>query len=231
VPIETVFLDAGGVLVYPNWNRISDALQRHGVAVTATALAAAEPAAKRQLDISPAIPATNDAGRGWFYFNLILQHAGVPLSGATTAALEELHAYHTVNNLWELVPTHVPDALAHLRARGLRLAVVSNANGTLKAHLARLGLYDAFACVLDSCEEGVEKPDPRIFLNAIAKSGATPATTIHVGDLYHVDVVGAESAGIRAVLLDEAGLYADMPCRRVRSLRQLVEAIDSMELE
>jgi len=31
VPIQTVFLDAGGVLVWPNWSRVSDALRRHGV--------------------------------------------------------------------------------------------------------------------------------------------------------------------------------------------------------
>lgn len=29
--LETVFLDAGGVLVFPNWTRISEGLQKHGV--------------------------------------------------------------------------------------------------------------------------------------------------------------------------------------------------------
>jgi hypothetical protein len=31
--IETVFLDAGGVLVNPNWDRVAAALGRHGVPV------------------------------------------------------------------------------------------------------------------------------------------------------------------------------------------------------
>jgi hypothetical protein len=40
-----------------------------------------------------------------------------------------------------------------------------------------------------------------------------------------VDVVGARNAGLRGVLLDEAGLYPDADCPRVRSLNELVEQI------
>ena len=112
---------------------------------------------------------------------------------------------------------------------GLRLTVVSNANGTLRAHLERLQLARWFDCVLDSCELGVEKPDPRLFEIALERSGARPESTIHVGDLYHVDVVGARAAGLRAVLLDETGLYADADCRRLQSLAELVEAIANGE--
>lgn len=45
--LKTVFLDAGGVLLFPNWLRISDALAQHGVTVDPGTLAAAEPHAKR----------------------------------------------------------------------------------------------------------------------------------------------------------------------------------------
>ena len=41
---DTIFLDAGGVLVCPNWDRASETLGRHGVRVDAATLAAAEPA-------------------------------------------------------------------------------------------------------------------------------------------------------------------------------------------
>jgi hypothetical protein len=33
VPLETIFLDAGGVLLFPNWTRISTTLARYGVDV------------------------------------------------------------------------------------------------------------------------------------------------------------------------------------------------------
>jgi putative hydrolase of the HAD superfamily len=224
--LETVFLDAGGVLVFPNWGRISDTLARHGVGVTAAALADAEPRAKRKLDDGGTIKATNDAGRGWLYFNLILGEAGVPVSTATDAALAELRAYHQESNLWETMPDDVGPALRAIRERGLRLTIVSNANGRLNALCQRIGLAAAFDCILDSHEYGVEKPDPRFFDIALARSGASRERTIHVGDLYHVDVVGARAAGLRGVLFDVAGLYPEADCPRVRSLAELVQRID-----
>ena len=80
MPIQTVFLDAGGVLVNPNWTRVSDTLRRHGVEVSAATLAAAEPHAKRRLDTGDTIAVTTDQQRGWTYFNLVLTEAGMPLS-------------------------------------------------------------------------------------------------------------------------------------------------------
>jgi HAD superfamily hydrolase (TIGR01509 family) len=225
VPIQTVFLDAGGVLVNPNWTRVSDTLARHGVAVTAAALAAAEPHAKKRLDCGATIRATNDQERGWTYFHLVLAAADVPLSDATDAALAELGAYHQELNLWESVPAGVLPALASLRASGFRLVVVSNANGTLHRAFDRLGLTAAFDVIFDSHREGVEKPDPRFFQIALDRSGARAETTLHVGDLYHVDVAGARAAGITPVLLDSAGLYPDCDCLRVSSLGELVVAM------
>jgi FMN phosphatase YigB (HAD superfamily) len=102
---------------------------------------------------------------------------------------------------------------------------VSNANGTIREAFRRVDLYRYFDCIIDSHEEGVEKPDPRIFANALGRSGADAATTIHVGDFYQIDVVGARAAGIRGVLLDEGGLYDGADCPRVRSLTELESQI------
>ena len=225
MPIQTVFLDAGGVLVNPNWSRVSETLARHGVEVGAEALASAEPHAKRRIDTNETITATNDQQRGWTYFNHVLTQAGVTLSDATVAALAELGAYHQQFNLWESVPGEVRPALAALRARGLQLVVVSNANGALHRAFDRLGLSGEVDVIFDSHREGVEKPDPRFFQIALERSGARAETTMHVGDLYHVDVAGARAAGITPALLDTADLYPDCDCLRVRSLTALVDAL------
>jgi len=223
--VQTLFLDAGGVLVFPNWSRVSLALARRGVSIAPDALAAAEPLAKRRLDVGGTVQATNDRQRGWLYFNLVLTEAGVPLTPATDAALEELHEYHAAENLWETVPGDIVPALGRLRASGLRLVVVSNANGRLRHAFTRLGLADKVDVLFDSFEEGVEKPDPRLFRIALERSGASPETTTHVGDLYHVDVVGARAAGLQAVLIDSANLYAEYDCPRVRSLSELADTM------
>ena len=225
--LQTVFLDAGGVLLFPNWTRIQTALAAEGVQVTADEIARAEPRARKQLDDLRTVGTTTDASRGWLFFDLILEHAGVQRSSQTAAALAGLHAYHQANNLWELVPDGVRPALSALRDHGLTLVVVSNANGTLRAHMDRIGLSAHVDVIIDSQDEGVEKPDPRLFEIALERAGARPESTIHVGDLYQVDVVGARAAGVRAVLLDETGLHPNADCDRVASLAELVERVRS----
>lgn len=225
MPIQTVFLDAGGVLVNPNWSRVSETLARHGVAAGADVLARAEPRAKKRIDTGETVRVTNDRQRGWTYFNLVLTEAGIPLSEATAAALAELHVYHEQFNLWETVPDEVLPALAALRASGFQLVVVSNANGVLHRAFDRLGLTSAVDMIVDSFVEGVEKPDPRFFRIALERAGAHADTTIHVGDFYHVDVAGARAAGIMPALFDVAGLYPECDCLRVRSLGELVTAL------
>jgi HAD superfamily hydrolase (TIGR01509 family) len=227
-PIDTVFLDAGGVLCHPSWARVADALTRHGAAVAAAVLAKAEQKATRDIDDAHTIGSTDDRARGWLYFNLVLKHAGVEQSAGTDAALAELRDYHRRDNLWEHVEPDVAPALAALRGRGLKLVVVSNANGRLKHLFDRVELTQWFDHVLDSHEWGVEKPDPRLFALALEQSRSDASRTVHVGDLYHVDVVGARRAGLRdGILFDPAGLYDGVDCPRVASLAALVEWIDT----
>ena len=219
--IETIFLDAGGVLVWPNWVRISQALRTHDVDVAPDRLAAADPLARFSLDRAEVIEGSTDQRRGWTYFDLVLTHAGVPLSERTVAALHDLQDYHREMNLWETVPDFVVPALRHLRTAGYSLVVVSNSNGTLHRAFARLGLAPFIDVILDSAVEGIEKPDPRFFELALSRSGAHAETTVHVGDLYHVDVAGARAAGLSAILVDEGGLRPDADCPRIQSIAAL----------
>ena len=223
--IETVFLDAGGVLVFPNWTRVSAALARRDFFGTPDALAVAEFRAKRRLDLGETISATDDHSRGWLYFNLTLEEAGVTPTAATDAAIEELREYHGAENLWESVPADVVPTLERLRAEGLTLVVVSNANGRLRHLFDRVALTPRVDVLFDSFEEGVEKPDPRLFEIALERAGARRETTVHVGDLYHVDVVGARAAGLNAILIDIAGLYGGYDCPRIRSFAELPDAL------
>jgi HAD superfamily hydrolase (TIGR01549 family) len=221
--VRVLLLDAGGVLIRPSFARVAEALASRGVAVPAERLAAAEPRARHQLDRDPTAGAGTDAQRGWHYFNLVLAHAGVARSPATDAALDEVRQYHSRSNLWEDVYDGVRASLERFRSLGLRLGVVSNANGTVAALFDRLELSPFFDAVLDSAVVGVEKPDPRLFLLALERLGAVPAEAVHVGDFVSVDVVGARAAGVRPILLDEAGLYPDADCPRVRSLSELAD--------
>jgi putative hydrolase of the HAD superfamily len=226
---ETLFLDAGGVLVNPNWTRVAERLAAHGVPVAPETLEAADPHARRALDTPDNLRASSDGRKRWVFMEIVLAHAGVPLSDRTEAALRDLREYHDRQNLWESIPEEVPEALRRLRKIGLRLAVVSNANGTVRALFDRVGLRPLVDLVLDSWEEKVEKPDPRFFALALSRMEARAETTVHVGDLYEADVRGARAAGIEPVLLDRAGLYPDADCQRVSSLLALADWVEKLK--
>jgi HAD superfamily hydrolase (TIGR01549 family) len=223
--IETLFLDAGGVLVHPSWPRVAETLTRHGVPVEAATLVAADLRTKHRLDRADNTRAPSDDARVAQYFGGVLEQAGIARGERTDAALAELRSYHAENNLWEWVPEDVRPALGRLCALRLRLVMVSNANGTLHAHMERLGIAPYFALMVDSQLEGIEKPDPLIFRRALERSGAAPESTVHVGDLYHVDVAGARTAGLGAWLFDPGDLYVEADCPRLRSLDELVDRL------
>jgi len=224
--IETLLLDAGGVLVLPNWTRVSETLQRHGVPAAADALRSAEPAVKFAIDTFVGVSSTSDARRWGDYLEGVLGRAGVPLGGATLDALLEIRAYHAANNLWEEVPDDVVPALERIRRLGLKVAVASNANGTVRRAFDRLGLSPYFDVICDSHFEGVEKPQSRFFEIVLERCGGRPATTLHVGDLYHVDIVGARNTGLNAILLDRFDQYAEFDVDRVRTLGELADRLE-----
>jgi putative hydrolase of the HAD superfamily len=96
------------------------------------------------------------------------------------------------------VETVLPD----LRARGLKIGIVSNWDTRLKSISDGLGLTRLVDFLVISAEAGVRKPDSRIFRMALDKAGVRPDEAIHVGDLPEEDAEGARRAGLRPVLID-----------------------------
>jgi putative hydrolase of the HAD superfamily len=225
VPVDLLSLDAGGVLVFPNFERISDTFARHGLHVSPEALRAADPHGRFAVDTADRVAATNDADRGSMHFRIMIERAGVPPDAPIQSVLDELWAYHTEHNLWEYVPPDVIPALERLAATGVPLAIGSNANGIIHRVLERAGLRRYFSVICDSHVEGVEKPDRRFFEILVARAGGRPDTTLHVGDLYHVDVVGARGAGLQAMLFDPHHLYEAHDVQRVKTLDELAALV------
>ena len=96
----------------------------------------------------------------------------------------------------------VVSVLGDLRARGLKIGVISNWDTRLKAISDGLGLTPLVDFIVISAEVGVRKPDPGIFRLALEKAGVRPEEAIHVGDLPEEDAEGARRAGVRPVLID-----------------------------
>jgi len=101
-----------------------------------------------------------------------------------------------------LVP--VPGALAvldGLRARGLRLGLVSNCSSEVGALWEGSPFAGRFDAVVLSADAGICKPDVRIYTLALERLGVEPADAVFVGDGHSDELAGAERAGLRAIQL------------------------------
>lgn len=105
------------------------------------------------------------------------------------------------------------EVLQALRARGYRLGVISNWSADLPLVLRQLNLRDHFDAVFASESLGYAKPAAAAFLVPLSRMGLTPGESAYIGDLYHVDVLGARQAGMWPVLIDrlKLSLHDDVP--------------------
>ncbi len=229
--LETIFLDAGNTLVSVDFERVAGELAALGFATSAALLQRAEAAAR---PLVSARLATRVDGDDFFSFYLQSVLERVPeargvapdrLVRLATALGRALHAPGHADRLWRTVLPGVPEALRSLRSCGLRLVVVSNSDGSVERGLVAQGLRDLLDEVIDSQVVGYEKPDPRIFAAALSVSAATPEATLHVGDLYSADVVGARAAGVHALLLDPYDDWGGVDCARAPDVLALAHAV------
>ena len=112
--------------------------------------------------------------------------------------------------------------LKNLKERHFILGLITNAKKDAVAVYGKLGLDPYLDFIVTSEEAKTDKPDPAIFQLALEKAGVTPSEAIHVGDQYHVDIVGARGAGVTPILIDRFDLYPEIKdCIRIRALSEL----------
>lgn len=223
--ITTILFDAGGTLLHLDYFFLRAHLRRAGIHVSSRAIRRAEYAAKAAIDrrMLAAVPDTDDSRR-WPYFAALLDQLGVQAHTAVQL-IAQFDAAHAQDNLWRMMMPSTPHVLARLRALGLTLGVVSNADGRITTLLRQCGIREFFSVTIDSHEVGVEKPHPRIFQLALAQAGASPEQAVFVGDIYSIDVIGAARVGMRPLLLDTLGCYKEVACEKIRHLRELMSIL------
>jgi FMN phosphatase YigB (HAD superfamily) len=125
----------------------------------------------------------------------------------------------------------VPGALAELRGRGLRLAVVSNTPWGSPAHLwreelHRLGIGSIVDTMVFCRDVGWRKPDERIFRHVFASLGVGPDECLFVGDDPRWDIAGPQRVGMDSVLICRHGEWPAEGIRAIKDLSRLAELLE-----
>ncbi len=124
---------------------------------------------------------------------------------------------------WQVFPDAVP-CLENLFP--LKLGLITNGYENQRRKLELDELHKWFQIVVISSEVGMAKPDPRIFKMACAALGVSPGEAIYVGDLYDLDVQGAQGAGLFPVWLRRKADHIETPgVQTIRSLNELSSLI------
>jgi len=227
---RAVLFDAGFTLTFHDGARIAAYAEKAGIAADARALEAAERELRAWLRESPGVvmKTHHDGGFSWHerMYRRLLDLAGTQGPPASLdAAAATILREHRLSNAWRRIGTGVRESLDRLRDAGLKLAVVSNSEGTLEKMLEEIDLRSPFEVVLDSSVVGVTKPDPRMFQLALERLNVSPAEALMVGDSPSADVDGAHAAGIRAALIDPYDFYPWSRAPRFSDVAALTEVL------
>lgn len=100
------------------------------------------------------------------------------------------------------------DCIKELKAKGLKIGVISNLSTTFKTPFFRLGLNELVDTWGFSCDLGAAKPDPKIFNLFNEKfQHVNPSSILFIGDSLSSDIGLAKNVGMRGILLDRNGVY------------------------
>jgi len=133
--------------------------------------------------------------------------AGLPHDPELLGHYREFWEPHTITD------PEVGPMFAELRARGLRVGVLSNTVWPRAWHrefFARDGVLDLIDGDVYTSEIPWTKPAPEAFRAAREAVGVDdPAACVYVGDRLFDDVYGAQSAGMRAIHIPHSAIPAD----------------------
>lgn len=105
-----------------------------------------------------------------------------------------------------------PDAKDVLQNLGInyKLGIIANQDFGTEKRLTDFGIRQYFDLVIASAEEGVAKPDLRIFQIAIDRSNCKPEEAVMVGDRIDNDILPANKIGMKTVWIKQGfGGYAE----------------------
>ena len=128
---------------------------------------------------------------------------------------------------WQTFPDVVP-TLDALKVKNYTLGVISDWGISLGHILHRLHLNQYFDSLVVSAIVRHAKPSPSLYELALQRANSIGDYTLHVGDSYIHDVLGARSVGITPILLDRRHKIqqSDVDCILIHSLTDMLDLLE-----
>ena len=236
--IRTVFFDAGFTLIrpYPSTPEICQQVcQRLNLHVHLDAvkerMTEAQDYYYRQMRLNRHTWGSEQAiSEFWisYYMNLLrpfIEEHDEPRLYQLAQVINQEFDKHTS---WEVYSDVFP-TLQALRRHKYTLGVISDWGISLGPILRRLNLTPYFDCLLVSAVTRHAKPSPLLYEMALERANSIADYTLHIGDSYIHDVLGARAVGMTPVLLDRPGHLeeSNVDCLLIHSLAELLDLLEA----
>lgn len=152
------------------------------------------------------------------------------------ADLETLKYFGLTKTPWHKEDERLyPEAASCLERlhKHYKIGIIANQSAGSEERLERFGILKYIDLLVASAEEGVAKPDKRIFEIALNRAGCKPSEAAMVGDRLDNDIVPANELGMYTIWIKqgnwiyatpkEALEYPDWTIENLNELRELVE--------
>lgn len=195
--VEAVIFDYGGVLATSPWHAFADFERRHGLGPGGLVPYFA-------VTHSSGVPAWHAIECGQMLWK---DFADVVVANATAAGVDlgdvhDIEALMPLTALWPMV-----HRVRELREGGYRLAVLSNNVREFASYWRSTVPLDLFDLVVDSCEEGIRKPNPEIYQRTTERLGVSPGACVFLDDSAD-NVRAATELGMRGIVVDPLDIDA-----------------------
>ena len=149
------------------------------------------------------------------------------LTDAQLESIREIYNQVLIENL--SLFDSATETLSALKNK-VKLGMITNGPSKFqRGKIEKLHIEQYFDSIIVSGEFGKHKPHPSIFLEGIKSLNADPETSLHVGDRLDSDIEGAQSVGMRTILIHNNYPYDIQsnakPTATIKNVNDLLELL------
>lgn len=190
--VEAVVFDYGGVLATSQWDAFADFERAHGL--PPGGLVPYFGIEHPTITGTPAWHHIETGAMPWAEFaELVVAEAEA--DGVTLFGVDDLTALMPLGALWPMV-----HRVRRLKEEGYRLAILTNNVREFGEYWKLTVPVELFDVVVDSCEEGIRKPDPEIYLRTADRLMVEPKACVFLDDSA-ANCAAAAAVGMKTVVV------------------------------